>query len=278
MSKEARVECLFSYNLEDLGIVLVKGQVVWFDKVTYEGSESLKHAQAIGAVGVQWKNRAQAQREAQPPWLRRRGKALPPRKHKRPAEQTVQVPAPATPTVDVDRIRREAVQAAQEAAAKAAAAAARSAVMEALALRQESGGITQEQLEQALTKVQVANPQVSAPDPQVAELLARLIASENQLSSLLDQLNNQPLQQAVLPSAMSPVSDDDDDDDDDDSSEMFIPSGIVSEGSKSEIKIESSASADSNLDAAAEALKKAAPKRRRSRKRKTAKTTTDGDS
>lgn len=257
MTKEARVECLFAYHLEDLGIMLVKGEVKWFDKATFDKSQSLQHAAKIKAVDVQWKNRAKVEREQSPPWLRRRGKGpnrvVPPPKPKRAPPEAVE------PSLDMEKIRAEAVAAAKDAAVKAAAAAARSAVLEALSKQESTGGITPEQLEAALAKIAPA----SAPEPVVAPTPPEMTALMGQLSTLMEKLQTQGTS-AVL-TAPVPVTKVEEDDEE----EMFIPSGIVSSDSKADIEIASSASSDDSLDAAAEALKKAAPKKRRSRRKKT---------
>lgn len=260
MTKEARVECLFAYHLEDLGIMLVKGEVRWFDKATFDKSQSLQHAAKIKAVDVQWKNRAKAEREQSPPWLRRRGqgpnRVVPPPKPKRAPP-----PEPSEPSLDMEKIRAEAVATAKDAAVKAAAAAARSAVLEALSKQESAGGITQEQLEAALAKIAPA----PAPEPVVAPTPPEMAALMGQLSTLMEKLQAQGT--SAVPTAPVPVIKMEEDDEDEE--EMFIPSGIVSSDSKAGIEIASSASSDDSLDAAAEALKKAAPKKRRSRRKKT---------
>jgi len=67
---EARIECLCAdFKVPDLGLALVKGQIVWVDAEKARGSADLRHAKQIKAVSVSWRERCGVARNKVPVWV-----------------------------------------------------------------------------------------------------------------------------------------------------------------------------------------------------------------
>ena len=63
--KVAHIQCLTStFQIPDLGLSMIKGQVVVREEAIAKGSEDLKHGIRVGAVQVRYVQKAQQQRPA----------------------------------------------------------------------------------------------------------------------------------------------------------------------------------------------------------------------
>lgn len=97
---EARIYCRADIKVPDLDLDLKKGQVVWISDESFLRSKHIKHAQGIGAVEVQRKQRMRESRPPPPPFVSR--------VWKRPAQTPkAQVQPREKPQVDVSALLKE---------------------------------------------------------------------------------------------------------------------------------------------------------------------------
>lgn len=109
--REAKVTCLCAeYTLTDLNLKLTQGQTVWLSVDQVKLSQSLVLAGRIGAVGIEWKERARVTKPPPPPNFRR---LTPGQRKKVQPEEGKPAPSPSVvvQTVDEDALRKH-VQAA----------------------------------------------------------------------------------------------------------------------------------------------------------------------
>lgn len=229
---EARVECLCNeYTLPELGLKLVKGDVVWLEKGLARSSRELRLAQRNRALSVRWESRCEVSRAPAPPWLKRKVRAFP----RGPTPEAVETPPP---------LPREPVTPAPRPADVDTAEIARLA---AEAAKAELRGIVREELRSALQEM----PTSTTLDASTIEAALRSALSGLTLPA---QPASRPTQEGV-PGPSEPV---------------FIPTGIVPSGSdaKAAINVATEASADSSLDDAASALRAARGSSGRKRRKK----------
>lgn len=75
---EAQIKCLCAgYRLDDLGLSLTSGQVVYVPEARARESAELRHATKVRAVEVRWGSRCEVSKAPAPPWLKRKTRSFP---------------------------------------------------------------------------------------------------------------------------------------------------------------------------------------------------------
>ena len=75
---EAQIKCLCAgYCIDDLGLDLTMGQVVYLPEEKARASAELRHATKVRAVEVRWGSRCKVSKAPAPPWLKRKPRTFP---------------------------------------------------------------------------------------------------------------------------------------------------------------------------------------------------------
>lgn len=235
---EARIECLCSeFKINDLDLVLVRGDVRWVPKAKADASSELKHARSIKAVDVRFIKRGETvDPSRRVPWIHGKNKGRQPvkrpdRSAPAPAPTSTETPASSLTAEEVRKITQEEMRKARaEMRAEVGAE-----VRKALSSR-DGDSLSKDDVADVLREVLGSMPVAAAPAPRQVG----------------------PGMKMGAPAPVAVVEEED---------PVFIPSNIGASVNKAEINVEAGESAASeSFEETAKAMKEAAasrPKRAR---------------